>query len=112
LLSGLQIAIFDPRLSVMDQLACAHFGIEEFEYEWCNIFPESSAEQAKRALDVSKALECLITTGAITREAANEVVKHTKIFGGAIIGDAPKEAPPLLQQQVTQNANSGNSGAK
>lgn len=105
MLSGLQIAIFDPRLEVMDRILCAHFDIPEFDYEWCNIFPESSAEQAKRALDVSKALEILVTTGTVTRENANLIVSHSKIFGEVDIDKPPKD-PPLLQARQDANSSS------
>lgn len=109
LLTGLQKAIFDKRLEVMDKILCAHFEIDEFDYEWCNIFPESSAEQAKRALDVSKALEILITTGTVTRENANMIVAHSRIFGEVDIDKPPKEIP---QMQVRPNANSGSPESK
>lgn len=112
LLSGLQIAIFDPRLQVMDQIMCSHFGIAEFNYEWCNIFPESSAEQAKRALDTSNALETLVTAGVISRQAANNVVKHSKMFGEVEIGEAPDKSPLELQAAQNAKAKSSDSGSK
>lgn len=95
LLSGLQVAIFDPRLEVMDLIAQKHFGIEPWEYEWCDIFPESNAERAKRATDTSTALDLLVANGTITRENANSIVKHCKIFGGAQI-DSPPAKPPEM----------------
>jgi phage-related protein (TIGR01555 family) len=95
LLMGLQTAIFDPRLEVMDRIAQAHFGIPEYEYEWCDIFPESSAEKAKRASDLSTALEKLVNTGVITTKDANSIVKHSLCFGTVEIGEPPAKPPAL-----------------
>lgn len=96
LLTGLQTAIFDPRLDVVDRLAQAHFGIPEYTYEWCDIFPESSAERAKRASDLSNALEKMVEQGILTRENANCVVAHSGVFGHCTI-DPPPSTPPAPQ---------------
>lgn len=93
LLMGLQVAIFDPRLDVMDKIAQAHYGIAPYTYEWCDIFPESNAEKAKRANDVATALDLLVQNGTITRQNANSIVEHTKIFGCAKIEPAPANPP-------------------
>ncbi|QQV88356.1 putative portal protein [Erwinia phage Fifi44] len=93
LLTGLQTAIFEPRLEILDTIACAHFGIEEFTYEFCDIFPESSAEKTKRASDLAIALEKLIESGTITRENANKILEHSHVFGACPI-DPPPAQPP------------------
>lgn len=109
LLTGLQTAIFDPRLEVMDKIACAHFGIEEFTYEWNDIFPESSAERAKRALDISNALEKLVVNCIIDEDTANEIISHSKCFGHVQIGAAPKKPPRAsLGKSNAQPTGSGN----
>lgn len=93
MLTGLQAAIFDPRLQEMDKIVCAHFGIEPFEYEWNDIFPESSGERAKRAFDLMKSLEKAVVNGILSREDANRIVAHSRCFGSIKLGDAPKEIP-------------------
>lgn len=108
LLTGLQTAIFDPRLEVMDRIAQAHFGIGEYTYEWCDIFPESSAEKAKRASDLSVALENLVESGIITRQDANKIVSHSLCFGAVEIGEAPANPPSMGKS----NDKSGSSNPK
>lgn len=93
LLTGLQTAIFEPRLEVLDKIAQAHFGIEEYEYEWCDIFPESNAEKTKRASDLSVALMNLVATGVLTRDNANAVIEHSRVFGNCVIDRAPTTPP-------------------
>lgn len=103
LLCGLQTAIFEPRLDVLDQIAQAHFGIEEYTYEWCDIFPESNAEKAKRASDLAVALESLIESGTITRENANQILAHSHVFGACPI--LPPPAQPPTPPKGSGNAN-------
>ena len=93
LLTGLQTTIFEPRLCVIDAIVQAHFGIEEYTYEWCDIFPESNVERAERAVNVATALDLLVANGTITREAANSIVAHSRIFGDCAIGAPPKNPP-------------------
>lgn len=102
MLQGLQVAIFDPRLQFMDKLLCAHYGIPEFSYEWNDIFPESSLERAKRAWEISRALEKLVAQGVVSREGANQIVAHSKCFGEVDFGDAPAKPPAITQ--ATSNA--------
>lgn len=93
LLTGLQTAIFEPRLDVLDAIVQAHFGIAPYTYEWCDIFPESNAEKAKRAVDLSTALVALIGAGAITAKNANDIIAHSHMFGHCPIEAAPKNPP-------------------
>lgn len=102
-LTGLQNAIFEPRLEILDAIACAHFGIADYTYEWCDIFPESSAEKAKRAVDISGALKILIESGTITAKNANAIVAHSHMFGACEIEPAPKNPP--MPPKVSGNAN-------
>lgn len=93
LLSGLQSAIFEPRLEILDKLACAHFGIPEYTYEWCDIFPESNVDKAKRALDTANALNLLVESGTISRQNANKILEHSRVFGMCEIEAAPLTPP-------------------
>lgn len=106
LLTGLQTAIFEPRLDVMDQILCAHFGIDEFTYEWCDIFPESSGEKTKRGKDLSETLSNLVEDGIISREAANKIVQHSGVFGCIDIGEAPAQPPKGNASEAKPSGNS------
>lgn len=109
LLTGLQTNIFEPRLDVFDKIAQAHFGIEEYTYEWCDIFPESNVEKAKRAKDLATAIDLFVNNGTITAEAANCIVAHSKIFGECDIGKHnPK--PPNMQKANASEANQNSNG--
>lgn len=101
LLTGLQTSVYEPRLEIIDALLQAHFGIPEYSYEWCDIFPESNVEKTKRALDLSNALDLLIGNGTITTVTANAIIKHHKLFGEVDYG-SPNPKPPNQQK--------GNSG--
>ena len=103
LLTGLQTNIFEPRLDVFDALVQAHFGIAEYTYEWCDIFPESNVERAKRAVDIATALDLLIANGTITTEAANCIIKHSKVFGECDVGKHNPN-PPNMQKGSADNA--------
>lgn len=103
MLTGLQTSIFEPRLDTIDMILQAHFGLQEWSYEWCDIFPESNVEKAKRAKDLAIALDLFVNDGTITAEAANAIVAHSKVFGDCDIGKHNPN-PPNLQK--------GNDGGK
>lgn len=107
LLTGLQSSIFDPRLDVIDKIVQAHFGIEEYTYEWCDIFPESNVERAKRSVDVATALDLLINNGSITAEAANCIVAHMKIFGDCDIGKHNPNPPNIQKASASESKPNG-----
>lgn len=102
LLTGLQTSIFEPRLDVIDTIVQAHFGIEEYSYEWCDIFPESNVDKAKRAVDIATALDLLVDNGTITAKAANEIVKHSKIFGDCDCGDSNPNPPNMQKANASE----------
>ena len=97
LLTGLQTSVFDPRLDVVDKIVQAHFGIEEYNYEWLDIFPESNVEKAKRAKDLAFAVDLLVNNGTITTQVANEVMFHSGVFGTCDLGK-PNPKPPNIQK--------------
>lgn len=97
LLTGLQTSVFDPRLDVVDKIVQAHFGIEEYDYEWLDIFPESNVEKAKRAKDLAFAVDLLVNNGTITTQVANEVMFHSGVFGTCDLGK-PNPKPPNIQK--------------
>lgn len=110
LLTGLQTSIFEPRLCVIDKIVQAHFGIEEYEYEWCDIFPESNVEKAKRAVDLSTAVDLLVQNGTITTKTANCIMTHSKVFGECDLGEPT--TPPALKGDSTNAKTTGRSDPK
>lgn len=107
LLTGLQESVFAPRLDVIDKIVQAHFGIEEFSYEWCDIFPESNVERAKRAKDLAAAVDLLVNNGSITTDTANCIMAHSKVFGDCDLGK-PNPKPPNLIKGSSSDNNSRN----
>lgn len=97
LLTGLQTNIFEPRLCAIDKIVQAHFDIDEYEYEWCDIFPESNTERAERAKDLAVAIDLLVDNGTITTDVANCIMAHSKVFGECDLGK-PNPNPPSLRQ--------------
>lgn len=108
LLKGLQTNIFEPRLETIDIIVQAHFGIAEYTYEWCDIFPESNVDKAKRANDLSQALDLCIANGSITKEAANCILKHSRVFGNCDIGTHNPTPPNEQKAQASEAKPSGN----
>lgn len=107
MLQGLQGAVYDPRLADMDKILCAHYGIDSFEYEWNDIFPESSGERAERAWNLAKSLEKLVGIGSLSREDANTVIQHSRCFGNVNLNNAP----PNFVPKDTGNANNQKSNS-
>ena len=96
MLQGAQVNIFDPRLDIIDRLLSAHYSIpiEEFEYKWKCIFPESAAEKRVREKDESETLKNLTEAGILSRESALvEAKKKGLVTESAIVGDDPNKQP-------------------
>jgi phage-related protein (TIGR01555 family) len=96
-LSGLQKDIFKPRLKVVDILLSAHFGIseEEFDYDWCCIFPESAAQKQERIGNKVEWLARLCESGILKRESALNEVKDCGIVSKeAELGENPNPPKP------------------
>jgi len=71
MLRGLQEQIFTPRLLIIDKLLAAHFGLDasEFKFEYCDIFPESTAEKSVRLKDASEGLSNLVLAGIVSAQS-------------------------------------------
>lgn len=93
-LQGLHKDVFDPRISIVDRLLAAHFGLDEddFDYEWNCIFPESAAQKATRLKDKAEELKMLVDSGIISRESAlAEYKKYGGISEDALVGESPNK---------------------
>lgn len=81
LLQGYQKDIFVPRLRVIDTVLAAHFGldVDDFVYEWGDIFPESSAQKQERLVNTSTWLNGYVTTGVMDANSALQYLKDNNI---------------------------------
>jgi phage-related protein (TIGR01555 family) len=98
-LQGLQKDIFDPRVDVVDRLLSVHYGIplEEFEYTWKCIFPESATQKQEREKTESDKLATLTEAGIISRESALAEAKKSGLVSlDATVGDNPNPPTPTL----------------
>lgn len=96
LLEGMQKDIFEPRLKRVDLLLSCHFGlpIEDFDYEWGCIFPESASQRQDRLSTEANWLCQLADSGIVSRESALEQAKKTGLVSDeAQVGDDPNPAP-------------------
>jgi len=94
LLQGFQKDIFDPRVQVIDLLMSAHYGlpVEEFEYKWKCIFPESESQKRERYKNQSETLVNLVTAGILSRESALEEAKTQELVAkDATLGENPNK---------------------
>lgn len=91
LISGAQHSVFEPRLKIIDQILCAHYGIEEFEYEWIPAFPESLQQRDERRKTLSEALSNLVTAGIMKPEVAIEIMEKEHTFCLDDLGDPPPQ---------------------
>lgn len=104
MLKGQQVAQFDPRLKVIDRIIQAHFGIEEFEYEWNCIFPESEIQKTEREKTQAETIQLLVDSFVISREEARAILEAKQIYKGvSLTGKAPTP-PPEPKQNGDSNA--------
>ena len=91
-LRGQQAAIFDPRLAIIDRIVQAHYDIPEYTYEWRDLFPESSVQQAEREKKQAEALEILVENNIITAEQAALVLDSRQTYP-VLSADKSQPAP-------------------
>ncbi len=97
-LIGLQKSIYDPRLVPVDRLMAAHFGLslDDFEYKWSCIFPESVMQKAERHAKLSEAWSFLADSGIVARESLlSMAIKEGVVDSDAIVGDDPNPPKPI-----------------
>ena len=86
--------VFDPRLQVIDKLLAAHYGIEEFEYEWNCAFPESALQKEERRNKLADSLNKLVQGRVIQGQAAIDILENEHVFGDIKLGAPPPLDPP------------------
>lgn len=95
LIKGIQDADLCPRLTILDRIVQAHYGLPEWSYDWNDIFPESSAQKQARIKTTCDAVANLVETGTITPEAAIAVLEGMEVFGDIKLGKAPAFLPSV-----------------
>ena len=103
LLSGLQRAIFTPKLKTIDTLIQAHYGIEPYKYKFNCIFPESLLQKADRIKRTIEPLTMLVDSYIITPSDAQKVINLEALFGHDFDFETPPE-PPENKPEVKKNA--------
>jgi phage-related protein (TIGR01555 family) len=93
LLRGLQMSKYDPRLTVIDKIVQAHYGIEEYTYEWNCAFPESALQKEERRTKFTEGLKNLVDAGVIRPEVALEIMKAEHTYGDVDLGTPPPPPP-------------------
>lgn len=93
LLTGFQESCYSPRLEIIDAVLQAHFGIPEYTYEWNCIFPESAIQKQERECKLIDSLAKAVKEGAITPQAANNILIKRGIFTAEELGEPPKHKP-------------------
>lgn len=103
LLSGLQRAIFKPKLKTIDTLIQAHYGIEPYKYRFNCIFPESLLQKAERIKKTVEPLQLLVDSYIITPSDAQKVINQEALFGHDFDFETPPK-PPENKPEVKKNA--------
>ena len=96
-LMGLQRGIFDCKLGNLDLLMAAHFQvpIEEFDYKWKCIFPESNAQKAERHNNLCEGWSLLANSGIVKRDSLLAAAKAEGVVPeDAEVGDDPNPPKP------------------
>lgn len=102
MLMGLQVSLYDPRLVIVDKLLQAHYGIEEYSYEWNCIFPESEGQAEERKSKVVDQVATLVEKGVIDNESAVAILKKKKVYEGVELKTPSKEDNPLITPEPTE----------
>lgn len=94
-IKGVQDAEIAPRMEVLDKVVQAHFGLPEWDYEWKDIFPESSAQRQTRIKTTCDTVANLVETGTITPDAGIHILEKLEVFGELDLGKAPEFVPSV-----------------
>ena len=93
LLTGLQRAIFKPKLKVIDTLIQAHYSIPKYKYEFNCIFPESKTQRAERIKKTIEPIQMLVDSFIITQKDAQMLINKELLFGHDTLFQEPPEPP-------------------
>jgi len=107
-ITGLQKSIFVPRITKLDKVIGAHFGLAEPLYEWNCVFPESALQHAEKLSKLIAPLVELVEAGIFSAQQAHDVIVEKRLYEGVkTLGTAPTESPALAiakQTKETTNA--------
>ena len=92
-LKGHQKVDLRPKLRTIDKIIQAHFGLGDWKYEWCDLFPESAAQAQERKKNLCDSVANLVETGTITPEAGISILEQAEVFGTLSLGKAPAFLP-------------------
>lgn len=101
LITGLQTAIFKPKLKILDIIIQAHAGIDKYKYKFNPVFPESPLQKAERIKKTIEPLTLLVDSRIITQKDAQKLINLEQLFGHDY---AFEEPPPLLEKEPNTNA--------
>lgn len=93
LLTGLQRAIFKPKLKVIDALIQAHYSLPKYKYEFNCIFPESKTQRAERIKKTIEPIQMLVDSFIITQKDAQMLINKEQLFGHDTVFQEPPEPP-------------------
>ena len=105
LLTGFQESCYSPRLEIIDKVLQAHFGIPEYTYEWNCIFPESATQKQERESKLIDSLTKAVKEGAITAQAAHNILIKRDIFTAEELGTPPEHKPANAPSDKPDNGN-------
>lgn len=107
MLHGLQRSMFDPKLKVLDELVSIHYGIEDYSFEWNDIFPESDVERVEKFSNLSSTLSTILAESQLLspEEARTILVDHFRSIEPFV---DPKKIPPNPNPPITNGGNNNN----
>ena len=109
LLVATQTMEYDPKLKIIDAIVQAHFGIAEWSYQWNCIFPESSAQKEAKEKDTIASLVLLLTSGALSAQAVQNILYTKGIYSKEDMGAVPT-APPAGANKISRPSDGPDKG--
>jgi hypothetical protein len=103
-LKGFQTAQFDPRLRVVDRILQAHYGLDEWEYRWNCIFPESAIQQQERESTQADTLNILVEAFILSPDEARAILHNRKTYPGVDMKAKAPTPPPEPKPTGDSNA--------
>jgi phage-related protein (TIGR01555 family) len=102
LLVGVQVRMYEPRLTIIDEIIQKHCGLGPWKYEWNCIYPESAAQKEERDSDTIESIVALVVAGVITAQAAQNILVTKGIFSREDLGAVPTAPPAGATKPATK----------